>query len=286
MSSDQIENAWKSIQNMLIQNRCWICEQVFARGKTKKVFMVSHLLKYLEDRWNYLLTYRMSAEALSGVNAATAPTSSIRAIEKEVEASPSALAPSPSPQEEALPAPQSTVPLPLPLPLPLLADSFAPMRKELLSKNLRNCWFAFRTLHGDKDEVASALQRVDCEVWMSGLICARSKACAEEYLLLVPDGKVSSAIMSQADGGAMFDADGYSKTRKGDVFVDKNGNVCPPGCDCDNPWQYIQAALMKSENSDLTIPGDAALEQDKDEVGEAEGEDEDAGGGEKVGGGV
>ena len=39
---------WNSINDMLIQNRCWLCHNAFQRGKVKKVFMVSQLLDHYE----------------------------------------------------------------------------------------------------------------------------------------------------------------------------------------------------------------------------------------------
>lgn len=35
---------------MLIQNKCWLCQETFPRGKVKKVFQISHLLDYFKKR--------------------------------------------------------------------------------------------------------------------------------------------------------------------------------------------------------------------------------------------
>lgn len=43
-------NPWLTINDMLIKNRCWLCEDVFQRGKVKKVFQVSALLEYFDRR--------------------------------------------------------------------------------------------------------------------------------------------------------------------------------------------------------------------------------------------
>jgi hypothetical protein len=56
--------------------------------------------------------------------------------------------------------------------------------------------------------------------------------CASEYLLLVPDGKVSTDVM-------LGDPEYQSRMKNGE---------CPPDCGCDNPWQYIEAALKMSED--------------------------------------
>lgn len=39
-----------SITNNLAMNRCWLCEQTFPRGTTKKVFQVQNLLEYFDRR--------------------------------------------------------------------------------------------------------------------------------------------------------------------------------------------------------------------------------------------
>lgn len=49
MSSKSQENPWKSINSMLIQNKCWLCEQTFRRGKKKQVFQVFQLFSYFDE---------------------------------------------------------------------------------------------------------------------------------------------------------------------------------------------------------------------------------------------
>lgn len=239
MSAEEVEDAWKSINLLLCQNKCWLCENTFARGKTKKVFLVEHLLQYLEKRF---LAQTQGVGTRIGGGRHTAVQ-----LESEDEKS--------EPKTELIDvyAINNSVVDNEKLALAGKAALPAALTANLLSRNLRNCWQAFCALNGDKENLATTLQRVECEVWMSGLICARTKDCATEYLLLHPAGKVSSSVMNQSTE-EMFDADGYSKNRKGNVFRDKNGNICPPGCDCDNPWQYIQAALIESSTLNLTIP--------------------------------
>lgn len=44
------ESPWKSINNMLIKNSCWLCQQQFPRGQTKNVFQVSQLIDFFTTR--------------------------------------------------------------------------------------------------------------------------------------------------------------------------------------------------------------------------------------------
>lgn len=256
MSASEIEEAWKSINFLLCQNKCWLCENTFARGKTKKVFLVEHLLKYLEKR--FLAQTQGIGERIGGSNRHTAV---------QVENENNSIISDPEKESIAVEISDNSVISNEQMALAGLAALPAALTADLVSRNLRNCWQAFCALDGDKEKLATALQRVECEVWMSGLICARTKACATEYLLLHPDGKVSSSVMNQ-NTEDMFDADGYSKSRKGNVFRDKNGNICPPGCDCDNPWQYIQAALIETDTRNLTIPADPGGDEDQDGDGD------------------
>jgi hypothetical protein len=39
-------NAFANINTMLMQNRCFLCEETFQRGKTKKVFQVADMLEF------------------------------------------------------------------------------------------------------------------------------------------------------------------------------------------------------------------------------------------------
>ena len=152
-------NPFKSIMTMLYNNKCWLCEGVFARGKVKKVFMVSHLLRFLKEHHSQS-------------------------------------------RDEAL-----------------------------QSKHLRECFDEYCRLEGNEEQVLKRLAEIECESWMSGLICCRTKICAEEYLLLVPEGKVV-VPMTEAPK--------------------KSGEDCPPGCDCDNPWQFISAVLDSTTISSTT----------------------------------
>lgn len=42
--------AWDTVTQCLMNNRCWLCEEIFPRGKVKKVFEVSDLLNYCNAR--------------------------------------------------------------------------------------------------------------------------------------------------------------------------------------------------------------------------------------------
>jgi hypothetical protein len=62
-------SVWSSVNNMLIQNRCWFCREVFVKGKMKKVFQVSDVINFLVRR-KTLLTEKtiLDDEVLNAVN--------------------------------------------------------------------------------------------------------------------------------------------------------------------------------------------------------------------------
>lgn len=46
--SDGVDlSAWRSISDAMVNNRCWLCAAVFARGKVKKTFSVEQLVRFL-----------------------------------------------------------------------------------------------------------------------------------------------------------------------------------------------------------------------------------------------
>lgn len=47
------KSPWSSILDLLKQNKCWLCMNVFPRGKTKNVFQVYHLLDLFEKVSKY-----------------------------------------------------------------------------------------------------------------------------------------------------------------------------------------------------------------------------------------
>jgi len=119
-------------------------------------------------------------------------------------------------------------------------------KASLESPHLASCYEVFSTTMGGSLKVLlDTLKEEECETWMSGLICARTPVCAEEYMLLVPEGKVSTASISSSSSSSS-----------------SKGEECPPGCGCDNPWQFVQDAMMKpSMKSISSKEGQAATEE-------------------------
>ena len=210
-------NPWTSINDMLIQNRCWLCQNVFARGKMKKVFMLSHLLRYCEER------YKLEQAKIADPSAPTC-----RELTTEATAAASTQLDGPSASSDLGGAGTDG--------MEVNGEEqkrgiMLDMVKELSSKNLSYCYEEFKSFGADQDKLSPRFIEAECETWMSGLICARTPECAMEYLLMVPDGKISSTIMAGESG---FQAG-------------SGGQNCDVNCGCDNPWHYISAALLETE---------------------------------------
>ena len=194
-------NPFASIMAMLCNNKCWLCTRVFQRGKVKKVFMVSHLLRCLELR--YLKSQEVSAaEATMTASAATVVSGGVEEV-AAVNYITNAAADDNDDKAHA-------------------GDrgNLLPM----LSPHLIACFDEYCRLGGDTKMILQRLKDIECDTWMSGLICGTTQACAQDYLLLVPDGKVTVPKIDR-----------------------KSDEECPPGCDCDNPWAYV-AEILKTES--------------------------------------
>lgn len=175
MTSSAPKSPWCSVNDMLIQNRCWLCEETFPRGLTKKVFQVSHLTDYCYAR--------REAEAASQ---------------------------------------------------PLAA---------ITSKHLSGCYESYKLLvsaddSDNLDRLQGELKAVDVEVWMSGLICAQSAACAADMKLILPfetvdpNAKAEVSYVTSVQGGAQA-----INGRLQQMHANKQD--CPPGCGCDDPWRFL-----------------------------------------------
>ena len=59
-ASKAAKSPWTTINDFLIQNRCWLCGQYFQRGKAKKVFQVGNLCEFYCEQ--FIHDYREDSE--------------------------------------------------------------------------------------------------------------------------------------------------------------------------------------------------------------------------------
>jgi hypothetical protein len=96
--------------------------------------------------------------------------------------------------------------------------------------NVCKCWQSFLFLEGSEQMLATALEKVNTQVWASGLACCRNELCTIIFKALFSDQGPEERVASlQALGGT------FTRSLN-----------CPPGCDCG--WQFI-ALPTSSSNS-------------------------------------
>jgi hypothetical protein len=239
----QNKNPWTSINDMLCNNRCFICTQGFPRGKKKKVFMVSQILQSFTAI--YASKDRMPPPPPPS---AEQQKSGEEDEDREGEGGSASVSASVSGQVEDLKQ----------------SDDIGSEKKEgdeqqkeesgeggdssawtldertgsdprlILFINFKEqcphvwaCWQSFFSLAGSPEreqELVDMLADVDVQVWMSGLACCRSDMCAAMYRAITSDNSKNERIASIL----------ASKEK----FTHKN-TFCPPDCDCDSPWQFM-----------------------------------------------
>ena len=215
---------WKTINDCLVNNRCWLCKQVFQKGKIKKVFMVSDIVRCLLRRrdqiaarveaYNSTLGDKKDAtteDAVADENGEETARQQQKRHREEEER-----------QGESLPPSQSSGATPPPPPPPptttttadnnAATDSFVDITKQSPSssssssaasteitsvdfdswpdvdkkiENLRAAWEAY-AIHGeDFNQMDDHLLSAQVSTWMSGLVCCLSEECHNAYNIVM-----------------------------------------------------------------------------------------------------
>lgn len=156
---------WKSISDMLIQNKCWLCTQTFPRGKKKKVFTVSQVLQSFSSTFD-------------------------------------AMQNSGDTQDDRL-------------------TLFTGFDEQL--PHVHACYSNFCSMNGDVEKISRELEKIDIAPWMSGLVCCSNDLCKATFNAITTESGTSIGNSDQLKA----------------AFAKHNVNDCPPGCGCDNPWQFM-----------------------------------------------
>mmetsp|Transcript_9084 Transcript_9084/g.17030 ORF Transcript_9084/g.17030 Transcript_9084/m.17030 type:complete len:303 (+) Transcript_9084:49-957(+) len=243
--------AWTSINKMLCNNRCFICRQGFPRGKKKKVFMVSQILQSFtaiyatKDQSPPLSAPRQQSDKPQGESeGGQDKVSSRTAIGDGTDTSSSV---STTATDTATDTSENEKDV------KIVREEGGQDGKEggasnawaldkdsgldprlILFINFKEqcphvwaCWQSFYSLAGSPEreqKLVDLLAEVDVQVWMSGLACCRSDMCAAMYRAITSDNSKNERIASIL----------ASKEK----FTHKN-TFCPPDCDCDSPWQFM-----------------------------------------------
>lgn len=210
-----VKSPWASINDVLIQNRCWLCLNYFPKGKTKKVFQVSDLLTFYHNHMSRLIIRSEAAAEASSATAAIAFPLEGDAKEHNSETV--------TPAEDKSSEVSSEC-----------ASEIEPTSTDykFISANLQACYDSYVALmnagDGKPDLLFKEFKETDVEVWMSGLVCAISADCRKEAAYFIENKKHAAST-----------ADGKRKVNSMFAFSIPNGTDCPPGCGCDNPWPFM-----------------------------------------------
>lgn len=188
-SEDEERSVWHSVNDMLIQNRCWICSAQFAKKQTKKVFQISHLQQYLSNR-------KLTMQRLNELIAAGEGMTADKVYEEKLS----------------------------------LFERLVIEDIPEEAKNLAQLWTRFCELEGDMKKVENDIVRADVMPWMSGLACITNDVCDSTFYKIVPEENPNSDDSSD------------KLPRKP---VKPKAEECPPGCNCDNPWAFVEHAIIK-----------------------------------------
>lgn len=192
---------WRSIHNVLIQNKCWLCNNTFPRGKTRKVFQISDLLTFYH---NHQLRLQLPDDFVS-------EDTKMDSDGNEVESGINALNLNETAAKDEAPTtaiPKST-------------------EYEFISENLQRCYDSYMLLmnegDGKPDKLFAEFKEHGVEVWMSGLVCGMSPECKQELAYFIEKKHAGNGVGKKVNS----------------MFALPSGTICPPGCGCDNPWPFM-----------------------------------------------
>ena len=159
------KSPWRSISDVLIQNKCWLCENTFPRGKTRKVFQVSDLLTFYH---NHQLRLQLPDDYNPD------DTGEKEAVVEDGEVAEG----SPNPESEDS-VPKST------------AYTF-------ISGNLQRCYDNYLSLmeagEGKPDQLFVEFQQNGIEVWQSGLVCGMNPDCKLELAYFIEEKHTGNGV--------------------------------------------------------------------------------------------
>lgn len=209
-SSTFNRSPFNSVNDCLIQNKCWICLETFKKGKMRKVFTVLDVLRFLHDQYviNLNTITRDSSTPSDDIEV------SIVSNESSVDDSLS------NRTSDKVDIDATAVTVSTTVAVPLLSP--------IVSKNLSNCLIRYAQLEGNKDAIANELK--DCEIatWMSGLACVSNETCTAQFHYIMPS---SDSTTARVTSNSVIDS----------IFKRSDDGECLPGCGCDNPWPFLSS---------------------------------------------
>lgn len=255
-------NPFNSINNMLIHNRCWLCELPFQRGTIKYVFQISDLLSYYHQL--YLLSLQNNDDnSVKNDNNNNDAAATDVVVKNEKDHDTVDVNDSNNINHDYGDNDDNDY------------NNNRSNHPNFLSNNLRQCYQYYITMlqlssknqqdinqqqkqttqqqqyqnHNTNDNIKAhyLLQSFDnhqIQTWMSGLICKTNSNCQQEMIYFIKR-KPSSSSSSAAASSTTASTDGSSRIGN-HIFqpisiMNNNNKNCLPGCGCDNPWPFLSS---------------------------------------------
>lgn len=193
------KSPWTSINDVLIQNKCWLCNNTFPRGKTRKVFQVSDLLTFYHNHQLRLQLPDQPDEETHSDN-----------TENEDKSSQTTSASTPIPESSETDG-----------------EVVKSTDYTFISPNLQSCYDSYIALmnagDGKPDHLFAEFKKNGIEVWMSGLVCGMNPECKLELAYFIEKKHAGNGVGKKVNL----------------MFALPSGTTCPPNCGCDNPWPFM-----------------------------------------------
>lgn len=251
-------NPFNSINNMLIHNRCWLCELPFQRGTIKYVFQISDLLSYYHQL--YLLSLQNNDD--NGVkndnnDDGAAATDVVVKNGKDHD------------KVDVNDSNNINHDYNINRDGDNDNNNNRSNHPSFISNNLRLCYQYYITMlqlsskkqqdinqqqttqqqqyqyHNTNDNIKAhyLLQSFDnhqIQTWMSGLICKTNSNCQQEMIYFIKP-KPSSSSAAASTGESSSDSSRIGNHIFQPISIMNNNKNCLPGCGCDNPWPFLSS---------------------------------------------
>jgi hypothetical protein len=258
-------NPFNSINNMLIHNRCWLCELPFQRGTIKYVFQISDLLSYYHQL--YLLSLQNNVDkSVKNDNNDDDAAAATDVVKNEKDHDKVDVNDSNNINHDYGDNDDDND-----------YDNNRSNHPNFLSNNLRQCYQYYITMlqlssknqkdinqqqkqttqqqqyqnHNTNDNIKAhyLLQSFDnhqIQTWMSGLICKTNSNCQQEMIYFIKRKPSSSPSSSSAAASSTTASTDGSSRIENHIFqpisiMNNNNKNCLPGCGCDNPWPFLSS---------------------------------------------
>ena len=212
-------------------NRCWLCIRPFAKGKQKKVFQVSNIINFFQEKTSGLQAEDFKSVVADEEKLKRQVLSMLKNRENGID-------------EQCLYDTKDNDGNAAKLTVmdgniqntdngdttqPQLAnESLAKFNlPDIKSMYLRKCFVDYCRIMSDgsdegKRQLAKIFVENEIEMWMSGLVCNNFALCNEELAMFLSG-------VQKKDKSELDDA----------LEAARGPGYCPPGCGCDNPWSFL-----------------------------------------------